>query len=199
MARKAGKNTQTEVTTVSESNEGTTGTTTEGGQAQGPAELSDADRKATGATYKLNGKDVPAALVGKALRFPEAKTLAELREQCSEDNPDEHIRRAAQGAIDIVRQGRARALSASDEVGKILAGKAEGSEGLDDIGRVAMALEYIQGELDAWRYGSVVRGTGASAATKAEAADAQKIKQAAAADPELAAKLRAMGINLPGA
>lgn len=189
-----------EKNTVETTEQGGVATMDAAPEAQAQPETSAAESNGTvakrdGTVYKLNGKDVPQALVGKALRFPEAKSLVALREQVA-DGADEHIVRAAQGAIDIVRQGRARALSGSDEVAEILAGKADGSEGLDDEGRVTMALEYIQGELDEWRYGSVVRGTGTGAATRAEADQAKKIKEAAAADPELAAKLAALGITL---
>lgn len=134
------------------------------------------------ATYKLAG-DVPEALRGMELSMPEAET-DEAFDSLVENGASDR-RKLAQGALDINRQRVFRTAANSEEVVKLIA-----------EGKVDDAKAAVQAAGDTYIYGASNRGTGAGAVTKAKAAKADAIAQAAAADPELAAKLAALGISL---
>ena len=133
-------------------------------------------------TYKLAG-DVPEALRGMELSMPEAET-DEAFDTLVENGASDR-RKLAQGALDINRQRIFRTVANSDEVVKLIA-----------EGKVDEAKAAVQAAGDGYVYGATNRGTGTGAITKAKAAKADAIAQAAAADPELAAKLAALGISL---
>lgn len=165
--------------------------------------------------YKLAG-DIPKVLLGKsverdgktvlepyAINMIEAETLDEFRQQV-EGGEEKHVLRLAQGAVDIVRQRKVREFLQTDEVSDALQGKtvkwAEGDEvdygQFDEDERVADVLSRAQDVADSFIYGSRPVSTGTGKAVKADAADMRKAKEAAKADPELAAKLAELGISL---
>lgn len=167
------------------------------------------------APYKLAG-DIPEVLLGtksvvdgKTVLTPftidtqEAETLDEFRTQV-ENGEDKHILRLAQGAKDIITQRKVREFLSTDEVAAALAGKEvkwSESETVDygahsEEERIEDILVRAQEVADSFVYGSRTVTVGVGKATKAAAADMAKAKEAAKADPELAAKLAALGITL---
>jgi hypothetical protein len=126
--------------------------------------------------YKLAGQDVPETLKGRAIELAEGETLAEVVSLCNDEGA---AQRALQASIDIWKQGRARAFASSDEC------PTDADE----------AVVWIQEQVNNLVYGTTVRsapGTGAAAAKKTVSA----ISEAAKNDPELAAKLAALGVTL---
>lgn len=166
--------------------------------------------------YKLAG-DIPRALLGRTVQkdgkdvlepytvnMVEAETLDEFRQQV-ENGDDKHILRLAQGAIDIIRQRKVREFLQEDAVADALAGKlvkwADGDEqdysGLDEDSIVEDILARAQSVADAFIYGSRPVSTGGAGKRAKEAVEkVGKLQAAAAADPELAAKLAELGIAL---
>lgn len=151
------------------------------------------------ADYKLAG-DIPEALKGKVVKTREAESLEELH-QLVENGDEKHILRLAQGQLDIITQRKVREYVGSDEVGNILAGKivGEGEDAIDfsemsDEERVQEVLNRAQAVSDDYAYGSrtTTPGGGKTAAVERD----KKVRAAAQADPELAAKLAALGITL---
>lgn len=133
------------------------------------------------AIYKLAG-DVPESLKGAEFNLGEAETDDELLTMV-EDGKPEHMRKLAQQSLDIVKQRLLRSWANSEEIGKLIVAK-------DFDGAVAKLREWL-GE---YKYGSIVRGQGGgSAAAKQALEDKRKLAEAAASDPELQAKLRAIG------
>lgn len=139
------------------------------------------------ATYKLAG-DVPEQLKGSELTIPEGESYADVAEQC--ENEDS-VWRAAQQSIDIAKQRIARSTANSEDVEKILA-----DETLDPDERKANAVAHIQAKLDEYRFGARAQGTSKTAEAKKAVATTAKLKEEAANDPELQAKLAALGIEL---
>lgn len=167
------------------------------------------------APYKLAG-DIPATLLGKdttvdgktvkvpyTIETKEAETLDEFR-QLVENGEDKHILQLAQGAKDIITQRKVREFLQQDEVAAALAGKEvkwSDSETVnygdyDEADRIEDILSRAQDVADAYVYGSRPVTVGVGKATKQAASDMAKAKEAAKADPELAAKLAALGITL---
>jgi hypothetical protein len=164
------------------------------------------------AEYKLAG-DIPASLLprtetrdGKEVKVPftiktrEAETLTEMH-ALVENGDEKHVLRLAQGQYDIIVQRKIREYLASEEVADILAGKTvgEGEDAVDfaahtDDERIAEVLSRTQTVADEFAYGSrqSLPGGGKTAAVERD----KKVRAAAAADPELAAKLAALGITL---
>lgn len=154
------------------------------------------------AIYKLAGS-IPAVLIGKTVTTREAETLEEFR-TLVEGGKDENVLRLGQGAFDIIDQRKIREFLESEEVADALAGKtvkwAEGDEvaygDYSEEDRIEDILSRAQDVGDSYIYGSRPAGTGAGKVTKQKAAEMDKAKEAAKSDPELAAKLAALGISL---
>lgn len=154
------------------------------------------------AIYKLAGS-IPELLVGKEIKTREAENLEEFR-QLVEGGKDENILRLAQGAFDIIDQRKVREFCESEEVAQALAGKtvkwAEDDEveygAYGEAERVEDILSRAQDVAHAYVYGSRPAGTGAGKAVKAKAQQLDVAVAAAKSDPELAAKLAALGIQI---
>ena len=133
--------------------------------------------------YKLAG-DLGGAevLKGRVLKFKEAETLDELRQQVQE-GADIHIVRAGQSAVDITKQRLVRSWAASEDITNILAGKAEGTADLTDAQREDKAVAQLQEWLDDYVYGSRPSGTGEGAKIKKQAAAFSAVAEKAQADP----------------
>lgn len=154
------------------------------------------------AEYKLAG-NIPQALVGSLIRTPEAGTLDEMH-LLVEDGKPENVLKLAQAQFDIIIQRRLRDTATSDDVAEILAGKVvevDGEKldfsGMSDEERKAYVVDLLQGVADDFRYGSRPALTSGKTKQAKEALEREgKLKSAAAADPELAAKLEALGYTL---
>lgn len=154
------------------------------------------------ADYKLAG-DIPSGLQGQIVKTREAETQEEFL-TLVEDGKQEHMLRLAQGALDIITQRKIREFCATEEVAAALAGKtvkwSEGDEveygEYSEAERIADVVSRAQDVADTYTYGSRPAGTGAGKVTKTKAAQLDKAVEAAKADPELAAKLAALGISL---
>lgn len=155
------------------------------------------------ADYKLAG-EIPEALRGKLIRTKDCNGDLNKMHLLVEDGKPENVARLAQAQYDIIVQRQLRGAATSDEVAGILAGKvvevdgeSQDFSGLSDEDRLAYAVDRIQAVADDYRYGArpLIAGGGTKAA-KAALQDKTKIMAAAASDPELAAKLAALGITL---
>lgn len=131
-------------------------------------------------TYTLAGS-VPAELAGLEIPFNVPERDEEWASVVSDPQGDRD--KLAIGNLNIKRQAVARDAANSEEVTKAIA---EGDlDGARNIVLTTVA-EYVYG----------ARQTAVGSGTKAKAAKADKIAEAAANDPELAAKLAALGITL---
>lgn len=139
------------------------------------------------ATYKLAG-DVPETAKAIELTLVEAETMDELISQCDGENS---AVKAGQSALDIAKQRIARSVANSEDVEKILK-----DEALSEDEQKEQIRALIQGKLDEYKFGARGPSTGKSAETKAAVSNMEKVKAEAANDPELAAKLAALGITL---
>lgn len=161
------------------------------------------------AEYKLAGSIAPQ-LVGKTIRTREAKgdgetRLAQMR-LLVKDGDAGHVAKLAQNQYDIIVQRRIRDVADSEEVKAILAGKSEVEingekldfSGMDEEARVQYCVDLCQDEADAYQYGATTRSgtTRLPKAAKQAVENQAKLAQAAAADPDLAAKLAALGLTL---
>lgn len=164
------------------------------------------------ADYKLNG-DIPRHLLGTfATVKAEDGTESEVRTPFSvktreaetdedmlalvEDGDAKHVRKLAQGQLDIIVQRNIRNYANSDEVLEALYGTKEPAADAEPVeGGVEAALELIQKFADEYLYGVTRTSSGAGAGTKAKAKQADAVAAAAKNDPELAAKLAALGIT----
>lgn len=153
--------------------------------------------------YELQGGEVPERLRGKVISTPVADSLAEFTAEMVENGDEAHTLRSAQSAVDVWRQGRVRRYAGTEEIGTILSGGKLTEDGTEtDYGqftqdeRDAEALDRIQKFSDSIKYGARVAVAGAGKVVKEKAAKADAIAAAAASDPELAAKLAALGITI---
>jgi hypothetical protein len=121
-----------------------------------------------------------------------------------EGGKSENVLRLAQAQFDIIIQRKLRDAASSEEVASILAGKVvevDGEKldfsGMSDEERIEYAVGRIQDVADDYRYGArpLIAGGGSKAAKEALSRE-QGLKAAAAADPELAAKLAQLGYTL---
>lgn len=154
------------------------------------------------AEYKLAG-DIPEALKGKLIKTPEAATLDQMH-LLVEGGKSENVLKLAQAQFDIIIQRKLRDAATSDEIAEVLAGKVveiDGEKldfsGMNDAERQEYAVSRVQAVADDFRYGArpLIAGGGTKAAKEALGREAG-LKKAAAADPELAAKLAALGYTL---
>lgn len=154
------------------------------------------------AEYKLAG-DIPSALRGKTIKTRESETLAQMTELV-ENGTEDNVRRLAQAQYDIIVQRKIRDAATSEEIEGILAGKTVKVDdeeldfsGMSDDERLEYAVGRLQDVADAYVYGArpLIAGGGSKAA-KTALAEKGKIAEAAKNDPELAAKLAALGIAL---
>lgn len=154
------------------------------------------------AEYKLAGT-IPEVLRGRTVKTPEAETTEEFLTLVKDGNED-HMRRLAQGGLDIIRQRKIREFCESEEVAAALAGKTVKWDDTDEVQygefsedeRVSDILDRAQEVGNAYVYGSQPAGTGTGKVTKAKAAQLDKAVEAAKNDPALAAKLAALGISI---
>lgn len=153
------------------------------------------------AAYKLAGA-IASLLVGVEIKTKEAESLDEMH-QLVEDGKPENVLKLAQAQYDIIVQRKLRDAATSDEIADILAGKTVEIDGekldfadMSEDERKEYAASRIQQVADEYVYGArpLIAGGGTKAA-KAALANQGKIAEAAKADPDLAAKLAALGIT----
>lgn len=157
----------------------------------------------TGTTPDTKGKD-GAVVKGKpvyeyrTIKTREAESLDEfMAELVDADKPAEHALTLAQGAWDIIAQRKVREFCSSVDAQNMIDGKTPETKELDEAERIEAVLIEAQAIADAYRYGSRGPSTGgATAAGKAALAKEKKIAEAAASNPELAAKLAALDAEL---
>lgn len=156
------------------------------------------------AGYKLAGADTPAALKGKIIFTRDSGGSLELMHKLVDEGKSETVARLAQQQYDIVVQRKLREAAESEEIAGILAGKVVEIDGekldfssADDATRTDHALARLQKLADEYEHGSRALITGGKAKAGQAALERESgLKQAAAADPELAAKLAALGYTL---
>jgi hypothetical protein len=149
--------------------------------------------------YKIAGGIAKErALDGILIRTREAESLEEFA-QLVENGDPENVRKLAQGQLDIIVQRKIRDYVESEEVADILAGKTVDGE---DFGahteeeRKQVVAQRAQAVSDDYLYGGRAAGSGAGTKAKKAVATVAQLASASANDPELAAKLAALGITL---
>lgn len=130
--------------------------------------------------YILAGdKTVPAGARGCPVEFPVFKSQDECLERVDEENPDAFVD-AFQSAFDVKLQAVTRQWAAELWT--------EGKR--DDDFR-----EALQARVDAWKLGQKADRAERSKRDREDAEKARKIRAAAAANPEFAAQMRALGFD----
>lgn len=157
-------------------------TQTNGESSNGETETQGEEQKGY-AEYKLAG-DIPSALTGKLIRTPEKYTVEDFR-ALVQDGDEKHIVALAQAQFDIIIQRHIRNAANSEDVSKLLA-----------AGDTDGAVARIQEVADKYVYGARPVSTGGSAVAKKAVANQKKLAAAVAADPELAQRLAALGVEL---
>lgn len=141
----------------------------------------------------------------RVVKTDEAETLDEfITTQVEQDKPQEHTLSLAQAQLDIIKQRKIREWAAGEECDQILQGTAEGTEDMSEDERIEHALQRAQEIGDEYKYGSRGPSTGGvNAQAKAALKKQKALDEAAASNPEVAAKLAelqatlaAMGINV---
>lgn len=149
------------------------------------------------AEYKLAG-DIPDELKGKTVRTREFRDLTHFREGV-QDGDDKHITRLAQAQYDIIVQRKIR------EAIQNAVEEAQSKEPDEKISEAAQAVRAgdwdavhatAQNLADTWVYGSRPASTGEATKARKAVKTVEALNSAAAQDPELAAKLAALGITL---
>jgi hypothetical protein len=149
------------------------------------------------AEYKLAG-DIPDELKGKTVRTREFRDLDHFREGVQDGDP-KHITRLAQAQYDIIVQRKIR------EAIQNAVEEAQSKEADEKISETAQAVRAgdwdavhaaAQSLADSWVYGSRPASTGEATKARKAVKTVEVLNSAAAADPELAAKLAALGITL---
>jgi hypothetical protein len=157
----------------------------------------------THAEYTLAGS-IPEALRGSTVKTKDCNGNLDVMHQLVEDGKPENVARLAQAQYDIIVQRKIRDAATSEEIEGILGGKVVEVDGekLDFSGmsaeeRKAYAIGRLQAVADDYVYGArpLIAG-GAGKAAKEALGREKGLKAAAAADPELAAKLAALGYTL---
>lgn len=135
------------------------------------------------AEYKLAG-DVPPELKGRTIKTPEKYTIEAFR-ALVQDGDDKHTVSLAQAQFDIIIQRHIRNASNSEDVAKLL--KEDDVEG---------AVALIQKVADSYVYGARPLSTGESTTNRRNKENMSKLREGAAADPELAKRLADLGVSL---
>lgn len=138
--------------------------------------------------YKVAG-DVPETAKGITVELRESENADEIAELFG--GSQDSVRSAAQSSYDIAVQRILRSKANSKEVEEIIQ-----NEDLDTEEKQEMIREVLQQAADEYTVGTRGPGTGAAAETRKAKAVASKVKEAAANDPELAAKLAALGVEI---
>lgn len=161
------------------------------------------------AIYKLSGEIAQErGIKGLEIKTREAENMDELL-SLVKDGKEEHVRNAAQGAIDIVVQRMIRNGAEDDVTLNILQGKKVTEEmDADFAGDYADMSEderretvqtRLQGIADSYLYGSRGPSSGGSKVVKEKAAKVDAVAAAAAAgnlSPETIEELKKLGFNL---
>lgn len=156
------------------------------------------------AGYKLAGADTPSQLKGKIIFTKDCGGSLELMHKLVDEGKSETVARLAQQQYDIVVQRKLREAAETEEIAGILAGKVVEIDGekldfgpADEATRVEHAMDRLQKLADEYEHGGRALITGGKAKAGQAALERESgLKQAAAADPELAAKLAALGYTL---
>ena len=149
------------------------------------------------AEYKLAG-DIPEELKGKTVKTREFADL-EAFAQGVQDGDQKHILRLAQAQYDIIVQRKIR------ESIQNAVEEAQSKEADDKISAAAQSVRlgdwdavhaFAQETADNFVYGSRPAPSGETTKARKAVKTVETLSSAAAADPELAAKLAALGITL---
>lgn len=156
------------------------------------------------AEYTLAGS-VPDALRGVVIRTKDSQGSLDKMHLLVEDGKPENVARLAQAQLDIITQRKIRDAATSEEIEGILAGKVVEIDGekldfadMSPEERKEYATGRLQAVADDYLYGArpLIAGGGAGKAGKAALGREADLKKAASQDPELAAKLAALGYTL---
>jgi len=152
------------------------------------------------ADYKIPAsvvKDIPQ-LGGIVIKTREAENLEEFHTLVENGSP-EAVLTLAQSALDIIVQRHIRNGAESEAVANILHGKThDGTDysEMDEAERLEAVRQLLQNIADEYVYGQRQPGLGGSKVVKEKAGNFDKVAAAAANDPELAAKLAALGFTV---
>lgn len=157
----------------------------------------------TGTTPDTKAKD-GSVVKGKptydyrVVKTREAENLAEFQsELVDQTDAVGNVLTLAQGAWDIIAQRKVREFCSSVDAQNMIDGKTDDTKGLSEDERVEAVLIAAQEIADAYRYGSRGPSTGGATAAGKKALEKEKaIANAAASNPELAAKLAALDAEL---